>query len=288
VDEAALSVKKALFDYGDLNDFERQVLGRAVFFYPYIRHVIPSMLDRLVHRPGKVGALLAAGGAAGLPAILPSYVREGLPVPVGEDTGGKPMVAYGFGTPLESAAEPFTAFAEGPRRGVEKNLSLLNPLARVPLELATGRRFFLGQNIEEARKAPHWADVLPEELRKGLGVRQVTLSKGGVRYEMDPYDLYALENSPFGRLSTTIGKALDSDKPVAVRVLNTVTGVKIVSIDVQKEAYLAAKKARLARLAEYERRGLVREVPGIYQPTDAGKQSEELPEIRALARPKRT
>jgi hypothetical protein len=64
-DQAAQSVKKALFDYGDLNDFEKNVMGRAVFFYAYTRNVVPFMLDRTVRRPGKVAALARVGGGAG-------------------------------------------------------------------------------------------------------------------------------------------------------------------------------------------------------------------------------
>ncbi|MCZ7644333.1 MAG: hypothetical protein M5U26_03475 [Planctomycetota bacterium] len=43
---AAESVKKALFDYGDLSDFEKKYMGRAVFFYTWSRKAVPMMLAR--------------------------------------------------------------------------------------------------------------------------------------------------------------------------------------------------------------------------------------------------
>jgi hypothetical protein len=287
-DQAAQSVKKALFDYSDLNDFEKNVLGRGMFFYAYSRNVIPFMLDRAVRRPGKVAALARVGGGAGgregLPENVPVWAREGLPIPLGKDEAGNPMIAYGLGTPLEAAVEPFSGFTEGFQRGAEKGLSMLNPIARVPLELSTGKRFFLGQNIEEARKAPAWVGLLPVEIQKGMGVRQVPMKSGGVRLEMDPYDLYALENSPFGRLSNTIGKAVDTRKPGVARALNITTGAKVVSVDEEREAYLAVKRAKEKLLKELERRGLVSEMQDLYRVTEEGKQSPQAAGLRQLVK----
>lgn len=287
-DQASKSVKKALFDYGDLNDFEKNVLGRGMFFYAYSRNVIPFMLDRAVRRPGKVAALARVGGGAGgregLPENMPAWAREGLPIPLGKDAAGNPMIAYGLGTPLEAAVEPFAGFTEGFQRGAEKGLSMLNPFARMPLEMATGRRFFLGQNIEEARKAPAWAGLLPVEIQKAMGVRQVPMKSGGVRLEMDPYDLYALENSPFGRLSNTIGKAVDTRKPGVARALNITTGAKVVSVDEEREAYLAVKRAKEKLLKELERRGLVSEMQDLYRVTEEGKQSPQAAGLRQLVK----
>jgi hypothetical protein len=287
-DQASKSVKKALFDYGDLNDFEKNVLGRGMFFYAYSRNVIPFMLDRAVRRPGKVAALARVGGGAGgregLPENMPAWAREGLPIPLGQDAAGNPMIAYGLGTPLEAAVEPFAGFTEGFQRGAEKGLSMLNPFARMPLEMATGKRFFLGQNIEEARKAPAWAGLLPVEVQKAMGVRQVPMKSGGVRLEMDPYDLYALENSPFGRLSNTIGKAVDTRKPGVARALNIATGAKVVSVDEEREAYLAVKRAKEKLLKELERRGLVQEMQDLYRVTEEGRQSPQAAGLRQLVK----
>jgi hypothetical protein len=121
-------------------------------------------------------------------------------------------------------------------------------------------------------------------MQKGLGARKVVYKSGKTSYEMDPYDLYVLENSPFGRLSTTIGKAVDSDKPVAIRILNTMTGIKIVSVDTEREAYLMAKRAKAERLKELERRGMVYELPEMYGVTEEGKQSPQAAGLKKLVR----
>lgn len=54
-EQAALVVKKYLFDYGDLSDFERKVLNRVFFFYTWTRNNIPLQLHSLVTTPGKFG-----------------------------------------------------------------------------------------------------------------------------------------------------------------------------------------------------------------------------------------
>ncbi|MCZ7644361.1 MAG: hypothetical protein M5U26_03615 [Planctomycetota bacterium] len=282
---AAESVKKALFDYGDLSDFEKKYMGRAVFFYTWSRKAVPMMLEAALRRPGKVKVLTQLSGGAtggeGLPEHLPSWVREGLPMGLGKDAEGNPLLAYGLGTPLEGAADPFSGFAESPRRGLEKGLSQLNPLLAAPIELATDRNLFLGRDISESRKAPHWVERLPEEVQERMGVRTSTTKSGATRYEMDPYVLYAIENGPLGRLSNTIGKLADARKPVADRLLNVLTGAKVVSIDEEREAYYAQKDALRKLAKDLEAEGKVAEVKNIFRLTNEGKQDEEAKAVLA-------
>jgi len=57
-DSAALTVKKFLFDYGDLTIFEKSVMKRIVPFYTWLRKNIPLMLEQVVKQPGKFVAPL--------------------------------------------------------------------------------------------------------------------------------------------------------------------------------------------------------------------------------------
>ncbi len=287
-EEAGRSVKRSLFDYGEMNDFERSVLGRGVFFYQYTRNIIPLIASKLVETPRKIKQILQIGGGAGgpregMPEHTPVWMREGLPVPIGKDEAGLPMVTYGFGTPVEAAFEPFTGFAEGMGRGLEKMLAQVNPLARIPLEMATDRSFFLGREIPEARKAPHWMGQLPEGLQEVLGIREIK-SKAGktTRWEADPYFLYALGASPLGRFSTTAGKAIDPRKGPISRALNVLTGIKTVSIDPDRARYFREKEVYEEIMGDLKRKGLVNESTGRYYITQAGKQSAEAEELQEL------
>ena len=52
-EDAALSVKKYLFDYEDLSGFEREVLKTASPFYTWMRKNIPLQISTLLNKPGK-------------------------------------------------------------------------------------------------------------------------------------------------------------------------------------------------------------------------------------------
>lgn len=235
--DAALSVKRSLFDYSELSSFEKEVLNRVFFFYQYQRKVMPLVLSSLWEAPNKVKKIMQVGGGAGgkregMPAKTPQWMREGLPVPIGTDAAGNALVIYGFGTPVEGALEPVTGFWESGARGAEVLASRLNPALRIPAELATGRSFFLGRGIEHADKAPNWVGRLPESVQGSLGVKAKRNRKGQVkRWEADPYALYMLGASPWGRYSSTASKGLDPRKDLDKRLLNILSGMKIVSVD---------------------------------------------------------
>jgi hypothetical protein len=55
-EQAALSVKKYLFDYTDLTPFEKKYLNRAFFFYKWTKENLPLQLHELVRQPWKFGA----------------------------------------------------------------------------------------------------------------------------------------------------------------------------------------------------------------------------------------
>jgi len=74
-EEAAMSVKKFLFDYGDLTDIEKNVFNRGFFFYTWTRKNIPLQLQSLVHYPAKFT----------LPWKLKNEVEKNIPAPPDEN-----------------------------------------------------------------------------------------------------------------------------------------------------------------------------------------------------------
>lgn len=85
VEAAAASVKKFLFDYGDLTDVEKNVMNRAFFFYTWTRKNIPLQLQHLVTEPGKFSVPFKISheiekNVPGAPeAYLPEYMKENFP-----------------------------------------------------------------------------------------------------------------------------------------------------------------------------------------------------------------
>lgn len=84
-DDAAMSVKRYLFDYGDLTDFERNVLKRWFPFYTWTRNNIPLQISHLVTQPAKFSipykARAAIEDADQSPneKYLPQWVQENYP-----------------------------------------------------------------------------------------------------------------------------------------------------------------------------------------------------------------
>ncbi len=56
-EDAAMSVKKYLFDYGELTDAERQIMKRYMPFYTWSRKNIPLMVETLFKNPSKINTV---------------------------------------------------------------------------------------------------------------------------------------------------------------------------------------------------------------------------------------
>lgn len=145
IEEATLRVKDVLFDYAELSDVEKR-LRNAIPFYTWTRKNIPLQIATLVQRPTKLtnqGRLLQLFNELSRQddvknevefKKLPSYMRQG-------DIFAIPGVATEKGAPVVGRARlpmfDLNLLSADPR---ERALSMLNPLYRVPLELAMGRR----------------------------------------------------------------------------------------------------------------------------------------------------
>lgn len=87
-DEAAASVRKALFDYGDLTPLERSIRTYAIPFYPWMRNNLPKQLNLLLSNPKMAtGTETVRRNAVSATdtdeANLPSWMRESGALPVG-------------------------------------------------------------------------------------------------------------------------------------------------------------------------------------------------------------
>jgi hypothetical protein len=79
-EEAVLSVKKYLFDYGELTNFERKIMKRVLPFYTWSRKNIPLMIESYVKHPDKfntIGKSLRANEAQfNDDPLTPDYFRD--------------------------------------------------------------------------------------------------------------------------------------------------------------------------------------------------------------------
>jgi hypothetical protein len=151
VDDAAMTVKKFLFDYTDegVTAFERKVLKRLFPFYTWTRNNVPLQLEYLLKKPRKFGAISKAH-AAWQQGIGPGPDERYL-----EDWKTEAAPWRIFGTPEKSTHMLMERWLPAADIGKALNwreakdvpLDLLTPFLKLPLELGTGRNFYMDKPI---------------------------------------------------------------------------------------------------------------------------------------------
>ena len=256
-DDAAASVRKYLFDYGDLTPIERDVMKRIMPFYTFTRKNTPLWIAAAFKQPGKYSRLgqwqmamiQAAGGMPEGP--IPSYLEQSGAVPIpGASWGGDPVLLSPDLPPTAASdvltpAMQLAALVPGADKlGLQKNPegieATLRPLFSLtgggPVGFAksvydvvegkdsfTGRPFYPGESVE----APWYLNPLGP-----LGIDNPLIPKREVDGQMVPAldrrAQYILESAlpmlPKVR-SLTPTDAQDKDKQLR-RALSILTGVQ--------------------------------------------------------------
>ncbi len=149
-EEAAAEVRKFLFDYSDLTDFERNVMKRIFPFYTWSRNNIPLQVAMLIQQPGKFSAIGKARDNIERSIedepmderFIPEWLREGYPIFFGRNQ--KNLARYfkleGFlpSVDITNIGDP-----------TELAVNLTSPLIKAPFELAGNRNLFFKRDIEE-------------------------------------------------------------------------------------------------------------------------------------------
>lgn len=145
-EDAAISVKKFLFDYSDLTTFEKQVMKRMFPFYTWTRKNIPLQAEQLWKQPQKFIPIEKAlvgrdrSDLEKLGAVKP-WLQERLPV---ELKRTDKTVTY---LPLEGLLP--AADLSKVVRPQEIAVELLSPYIRTPIELGINKSFFTEQEIQK-------------------------------------------------------------------------------------------------------------------------------------------
>lgn len=155
-EDAANAVRKWHPDGLDLTKFERQGMKRVFPFYSWTRKAIPLAIEAAITKPGKVMAypkLMEALSAAlvddptqktapyAFPAdqVFPDWLRERGIAPVLGGSGDYISV-----NPSTPALDIFTLLGKPGHSAIE----MLNPVAKIPLELGSGKTLGTGAPIE--------------------------------------------------------------------------------------------------------------------------------------------
>jgi len=150
--KAASSVKKHLFDYGDLTEVEKLIVRRVFPFYTWVRKNVPLQLQMMVEKPGKyqpIGDIIntfennvPGKASSDEDQLIANWMMENSAVKVRRDEKGNPEYFLLGGWLPAADIDKLT----GP---VNELKSQLSPLAKVPIEMLTNKSMYFGNDLEK-------------------------------------------------------------------------------------------------------------------------------------------
>lgn len=229
---AAAKVKLAQVDYSDLTAFEKKYMKRLAPFYTFSRKMIPKVIKDLTERPGgRLAQTIRAENLSRDDQFLPPYLAPGLAVRLPESLGpgnGDTRYLTSIDLPHEAVFQLFRPSNTTLGTIEDTGLGLLgqlNPLIKAPMEMATGKQFYSGRDLADLDSR------IGRSLNPGL-----------------PPDIPILldqlvANSPFSRVVSMTGTALDPRKGWGGFATNALSGVKISDVDVTRSRDRIARDA---------------------------------------------
>lgn len=154
IDQAAMTVKKFLFDYGDLTTFEKNVMKRIFPFYTWTRKNIPLQLEHLVRQPGKFAGLEKAIQAIediGMRNVTPAnekylsdYIKNNTAMRIRYNEEDKTYYYFLLGNWMPSyQAMDFLA------QPLPTLMQMLTPILKTPMEILSNKSAFFRNTLGE-------------------------------------------------------------------------------------------------------------------------------------------
>lgn len=230
---AARKVKLAQVDYSRLTSIERNAFKRLIPFYSFTRRMIPQVFKELIEKPGgKLAQTIRAENMSRDDQFLPPYLAPGLAVRLPDSLSsgtGEARYLTSIDLPHEAVFQLFrpsnTALGTLEETGMGL-LGMLNPLIKAPTELATGKQFYSGRDLQDL------------DSRLGRVINPDNPPKISVMLDQ------ALMNLPItSPLMTTVGTLADPRKGKVSKAVNLLSGVKVSDVDVERSRDRIARDA---------------------------------------------
>lgn len=237
--EAAARVRAGQIDYSDLTRFEREYIRPWVPFYGFSKGIAKKVSQELLDKPGgKLAQTLRFQHSASAQELpLPAYVGQTGAIPYSQSEDGTKSYVTSLGLMHEDPLQLLGG-------GVAELASRLSPVAKVPIELATGKSLFQRGPLG-ARELTE-ADPTLGRLATNLGLQEQTGGRAeplvGVGFE------HVMANMPFSPLANIARTLTDERKGWLDKLLNTTTGVRISSVSPEAQSIaIQQHQDRLAR-----------------------------------------
>ena len=262
-EKAAQTVKKYLFDYSDLTDFEKSVMRRVFPFYTWTRKAFPLMLDELVKQPKKFKAvydvmrnLQSNDLTEEEKMLIPEYMKNTFNIQIGRTDAGEPKFLSSLGLPMEVLAKPGMTG--------DTITQMLSPLLKIPLEQATGTSFFTKKKIKED---PFFYKTTQFMANIPVLKQYLQAEEGEKGWVVNPQRMYWLK-SIIGRFISTGETITKEDKEWIEKVINVLSGIKTYSFDAEEQRYFKEKEIESEQAQKLLRKGEISKFERYFVPKD--------------------
>jgi len=258
-EEAALSVKKYLFDYADLTNFEKNVLKRIIPFYTWSRKNLPIQLEALLKQPAKMNIANEVVSQVESKVDVPDekfmneYIKNNVPVRIGKDKDGN-TIYFMLGQWL-----PYAQAVDLLSQPLENIKQMITPLIKAPLEVIFNRSTYFKDTLGDMSKIERYYKEQGEFLGTTMRKKLITV----------------LRNI---RLLNEIDRWIDKNDPTATKnslkakILNTLFG-KTATYDVGKSQYFFNLDT------EQRKQDLINAIQQAYKKDDEDKANDLIKEL---------
>lgn len=266
-EQAGRFVNKLHFDYGNLTNFERNVMRRLVPFYTFQSRNLPLQLEYMLHRPSMLTSQLRplSQMQAG---YKPQYLSSGVAIPVGDEQNGTQRYISSIGIPIEEAFErmKFSGGLPDVRQTAMAYASGLTPYIKGPLEQVFNMQLNTGRKL---------TDLRPSSTGRLFGALSEDGESSHVLSQM-------VANTPLTRFASMIDRMADERKGLLPKALGALTGVKVSDVETDK---MRAIEARNALQEMLDRAPHLSSYTNFYvKPEDASNMTaEEIAKMRLFA-----
>jgi len=285
--DAALAVRKYLFDYNELTKVERDAMKRIWPFYTWMRKNIPLQFEHLVTKPYKYSNVAKGIRNIGYVdpetdqerSVRPEYFDDlqAFKTPLQNAFKGVPGLGRFFDSDQPIYFNPNFPFQDLNRVEMRDLLASLNPFIKVGIELGPtvagkpGTEFFSRRPIykypgdrDPLPPGLAWLSELPKPIQDIIGVGPtLDLTEGREVAGMDAWYLHVLKsmNPFFMNMARAVPEIGEGQAPARYEdrrrfhILSWIMGIKLMPLDVAKAqmSKTLQAKSELSKIKRYLR-----------------------------------
>jgi hypothetical protein len=228
--DAAQATRDAFIDYQLVSGMQRN-LRDVIPFAQFTIGQTPRTLRTAVENPRVFSPFreLARDDSG---ALAPEYVREQTHLGLGRDKEGNPTYLTGFASGFEDINKFWPGSME---RMLQRGAASTTPPVKALAEQMAGKDLFFGTERGAYRRDTPFAQLMPDVIA-GRKTRKIKTKEGEKEItEVSPGFLRALQYLPISRQISMFNQVFDERKSVWQKSISLLTGVKVVSVNEERE-----------------------------------------------------